>query len=156
MMPLPQRPTGFWPGSPMMPNVGSIVSGSMTQDSIAPSVARMPQEMSPPLEGRACRAGARDHEIAVAENDLAVRAEVDEQGQLVAVPEHAGERTGGDIAADIRADVRRKADGGVRMRGQAEVVHAQAVPVEEGGDIRLHADGIGVHADEQVVHRRVV
>ena len=48
MMPLPQRPTGFWPGSPMMPNVGSIVSGSMTQDSIAPSVARMPQEMSPP------------------------------------------------------------------------------------------------------------
>ena len=41
------------------------------------------------------------------------------------------------------------------MGGQAEVVHAQAVPVEEGGDIRLHADGIGVHADEQVVHRRV-
>ena len=107
------------------------------------------------LEGRACRAGARDHEVAVAEDDLAVRAEVDEQGQLVAVPEHAGERTGGDIAADIGADVRRKADGGVRMGGQAEVVHAQAVPVEEGGDIRLHADGIGLHADEQVVHRRV-
>ena len=48
MMPLPQRPTGFCPASPMMPKVGCMVSRSITQDSIAPSVARIPQEMSPP------------------------------------------------------------------------------------------------------------
>ena len=41
-------PTGFWPSGPTMPSVGSIVSLSIFTDSTAPSVARMPQEISPP------------------------------------------------------------------------------------------------------------
>ena len=48
MMPLPQIPTGFWPSLPTMDNVGSSVSRSMVTASTAPSVARIPQEMSPP------------------------------------------------------------------------------------------------------------
>ena len=48
MMPEPQMPTGFCPASPTMLSVGSMVSLSMTTASTAPSVASMPQEMSPP------------------------------------------------------------------------------------------------------------
>ena len=46
MMPLPQRPAGAAPPTTVM--VGSMVSLSMVQASMAPSVARIPQEMSPP------------------------------------------------------------------------------------------------------------
>ena len=48
IMPEPQMPTGFCPSGPTMPSVGSMVSRSILTDSTAPSVARMPQEMSPP------------------------------------------------------------------------------------------------------------
>ena len=46
MMPLPQMPAGAAPPTTVME--GSMVSLSMVQASTAPSVARMPQEMSPP------------------------------------------------------------------------------------------------------------
>ena len=46
MMPEPHMPTGASP--PMSVNVGSIVSASMVAAQMAPSVARMPQAMSPP------------------------------------------------------------------------------------------------------------
>ena len=48
MMPLPQMPTGFCPESPTMVRVGSMVVLSMVQASMAPSVARIPLEISPP------------------------------------------------------------------------------------------------------------
>ena len=48
MIPEPQRPTGLVPGSPTTLYVGSMVSLSMVHASIAPSVARIPQLISPP------------------------------------------------------------------------------------------------------------
>ena len=67
------------------------------------------------LKGRTCGAGAGHHEIAVAEDQLAVGAEVDEERELVLVPDEARECARGDIAADIRADVRRQQDLRVRV-----------------------------------------
>ncbi len=48
MIPLPQMPTHFCPSSPIIDRAGSMVALSMVTASTAPSVARIPQEMSPP------------------------------------------------------------------------------------------------------------
>ena len=104
------------------------------------------------LKGGACGAGAGHHEVPVAKHDLAVGAQIDEQGELVLVPDAAGQRTGGDITAHIGADVGRQHHLGVRVGHKADIPGLQAVPVEERRNVRLHADGIGVHAQQQVVH----
>ena len=104
------------------------------------------------LKGGACGAGAGHHKVPVAEHDLAVGAKVDEQGELVLVPDAAGQRTGGDIAAHIGADIGCQHHLGVGVGHEPDVTGLQAVPVEEGGDVRLHADRIGVHAQQQMVH----
>ena len=105
-----------------------------------------------------CRTGgacARHHEVAVAEDQLAVGAEVDEQRKFILVPDQARERACGDIAADIRADVGRDENFGVGVCHKAEVLCHHPAPLEEGRDIRLHAHGVGIHTEKQVVHRRV-
>ena len=107
------------------------------------------------LKRRACRAGAGHHEIAVAEDQLAVRAEVDEERKFVLIPDKARECTCGDIAANIRADVRRQQNFRVRVGREAEILGRHATPLEKRRDIRLHAHGVRVHAQKQMVHRRV-
>ena len=104
------------------------------------------------LERRARRAGAAHQEFVVAEHQLAVRAQVDEQRQLLAVPDHRGERAGGDVAADVAADVRRKDQLCLRVQAEAQLVGAEVVGQEEAGDVRLHAHRIGEQAQQQVVH----
>jgi len=104
------------------------------------------------LKGGACGAGAGHHEVPVAEHDLAVGAQIDEQGELVLVPDAAGQRTGGDITAHIGADIGCQHHLGVRVGHKADIPGLQAVPVEERRNVRLHADRIGVHAQQQVVH----
>ena len=107
------------------------------------------------LKGGTGRAGAGHHKVAVAEDQLAVGAEVDEERELILVPDEARERARGDIAADIRADVRGKQDLGVGVRGEAEVLGGHAAPLEKRRDIGFHAHGVRVDAEEQMVHRGV-
>ena len=58
------------------------------------------------LEGRAGGSRGGEQSVGVAEHDLAVGADVDEQAQS-AVPVHAGgEYAGDDVAADVRAQRR--------------------------------------------------
>ena len=104
------------------------------------------------LEGGTGGAGAGHQEVPVAEHDLAVGAQVDEQAQLVLVPDHAGHGTGGEVAAHVGADVRGNDDRGQGVGWQLHVPGQQTVPMEKAGYIRLHADTLGVHAHEQVVH----
>ena len=73
------------------------------------------------LERRAGRRRGREDPVAVAEHDLAVGADVDEQpGALVAV--HAGgEHAGDDVAADVRAERGEERGPGPRVQREAEV-----------------------------------
>ena len=57
------------------------------------------------LKGRTGRTGAGHQKVPVAENDLAVGAQIDEQGHFVHVPHPVGQCAGGDVAAYIGADV---------------------------------------------------
>ena len=104
------------------------------------------------LKGGTRGAGAGHHKVPVAEHDLAVGAQIDEQGKFVLIPDPAGQRTGGDIAAHIGTDVGGKHHSGVRIGDQADVTGLQAIPAEKGRNVRLHPHGIGVHAQQQMVH----
>ena len=66
-----------------------LAAGSILTTSIAPSAARMPQRIAPPSNAGPAGAAVETMRVAVADHDLAVGADVDEQpGALVAV--HAG------------------------------------------------------------------
>ena len=65
MIPEPQSPTGLVPGSPTTLYVGSMVSLSMVHASMAPSVARIPQLMSPPS-----KAGPAEHAQLIMKSEL--------------------------------------------------------------------------------------
>ena len=43
----------------------------------------------------------------------------------------------------------------VRVGREAEILGRHAAPLEKRRDIRLHAHGVRVHAQKQMVHRRV-
>ena len=104
------------------------------------------------LEGRAGGAGAAHQEFIVAEHQLAVGAQVDEQGHLLFIPQHRGERAGGDIATHVAADVRRQDQLRLGVQVDAQRGRADVVAVEECRDVGLHAHRLGVQAQQQVVH----
>lgn len=44
------------------------------------------------------------------------------------------------------------AHGGQGMGGQLQIARQQPLPAEEAGDVGLHADGVRIHAQQEVVH----
>ena len=60
------------------------------------------------LKGRAGGAGTGEHEVAVAQHDLTVGAQIDEEGEFLAPPELGGQHAGGDVAAHIATAVGRQ------------------------------------------------
>ena len=108
------------------------------------------------LERRPGRRRGGQDAVAVAEHDLAVGADVDEQpGPLVAV--HAGgEHAGDDVAADVRAEGREAAT--ARARGcsvEPEVGGEQPAAARGGHHERRDAERLGVDAERQRGHRGV-
>ena len=104
------------------------------------------------LKGGTGGAGTAHQEIPVAEDDLAVGAQVDEQTHLIPVPDAGGQGAGRDVAAYIGADVGRNDHRGQGVGGQLQIPRQQTLPAEEAGDIGLHPHGAGIHTHKQVVH----
>ena len=104
------------------------------------------------LKGWAGGAGAAHHKVPVAEHDLAVGAQVDEQAHLVLVPQSRGQGTGGDVTAHIGADVGCNEHGGQGVGRELHIPGQQSLPAKEAGDIGLHPHGLGIHPHKQVVH----
>ena len=77
---------------------------------MAPSVARMPQLMSPPSKAGPRRAGAAHHKVRVTEYELAVGSQINEQREFRSVPDHTHQGARGNIAAYIASDVGRDND----------------------------------------------
>ena len=90
----------------------SSVAGSMRTRSIAPAVARWPQLICAPSNAGPVGLDAANSRVAVAEHDLGVGADVDEQlhrrAAVRALGEHRRGGVGADVAGDARADVARR------------------------------------------------
>ena len=107
------------------------------------------------LEGRPCGRCRGEDRVAVAEHDLAVGADVDEQpGALVAV--HAGgEHARDDVAAHIGAERGEHHGAGARVEVQPDVLGEYDGWLRAGHHERRHAERLGVDAERQRGHRRV-
>ena len=90
--------------TPMTRYFGSSVSGSMRTRSMAPGAARWPDGDFGALEGRAGRRGGRDDARAVAEHDLGIGADIDQQHHLVLAVRAFRQRRAGGIGADMAGD----------------------------------------------------
>ena len=97
-------------------------------------------------------AGTGHEEIPVAEDKLAVGAQVDEQAHFILVPDAGSQSAGGDVAAHVGADVGGNEHRCQGVGGQLQIPGQQALPAEEAGDVRFHADRLRIHTQEQMVH----
>ena len=104
------------------------------------------------LKGGAGGTGAAHQEVPVAEDNLAVGAQVDEQAQRVAVPDAGGQRTGGDVAAYVGADVGSDEYRRQGVGGKLQILRQQVVPQEKAGNVGIHPNRLGVYAHQQMVH----
>ena len=81
------------------------------------------------LEGRAGRRRAGEQPLAVAEHDLGVGADIDEERDAIAAAvRRLGEHHAGSVGADMAGDAGQRIDEGAGRDGEAEVArgHAQA------------------------------
>ena len=107
------------------------------------------------LEGRPGGRGRGEQPLGVAERDLAVRADVDEQPQPLVARHARGQQARDDVAADVGAERREDVRVRARVHGDAEVGRAHERVARRGHDERRHADRLGIDAEQQLRHRRV-
>ena len=139
--------------SPMTVSVSP--SAPIETPSMAPSAARMPHRIAAPSNAGPAGAAVAEQPVAVAEDDLAVRADVDEQPRP-RVPVHAGgEQPGGDVAADVGPECREHERPRTRMRRHVQVGRQHLGQLPRRHDERRHAERLGVDAERDVRHRRV-
>ena len=107
------------------------------------------------LEGRAGRRGRRHEPLAVAEDDLAVGPDVDEQPQPLVAVHAGGQRAGDDVAADVRAEGREAEGARPRVQVEPELAREQGRVGLGRQDERRHAQRLGVDAEGDLGHRGV-
>ena len=79
------------------------------------------------LEGRAGRRGGGEQPVPVAQHDLGIGADVDDQGHLVDEMRRLGEDDAGGIGADMAGDAGQHVDPGVGMDASRSISLAQSV-----------------------------
>ena len=144
-------PTGV--ASPITPSVDLVVGDAHGLDR-AVGGAHAAADLRG-LEGRPGGRGGREQALDVAERDLAVRADVDEQPQPLVARHAGGQQARDDVAADVRAERREDVRVRARVHGDAEVGRAHERVARRGHDERRHADRLGIDAEQQLRHRRV-
>ena len=138
MIPEPQTPVTWVPANagssdqtslPITRKRGSSVSGSIRTRSIAPGRGALAAADLRALEGGARRARGGEEPVAVAEHDLGVRADVDDQVDLVAEIRRLGEDHPGGVGADVPGDAGQHVRAGARdARGGRAPSRAGAPP----------------------------
>ena len=73
------------------------------------------------LEGRAGRRGGGDEALPVAEHDLGVGADIDQERDLLAAVRAFGERRAGGVGADMAGDAGKRVDARALVHRQADV-----------------------------------
>ena len=139
----------------MTSNVGSRVRGSIAIALDGAGGGAHAVAHDAPLEPRPGRASADEQELAVADDDLRVRADVHQQRHPLARVHPGDEDPGERVAADVAADVGQHDDrrGGVHAEPQLRGAHnGEAV---RDRYVRRPAEMVGVEAEEEVRHRGV-
>ena len=96
--------------------------------------------------------GGADDAVAIADGDLAVGAEVDERGEIVAKRDARSDNAGENVGADKAADAAREADDAIGGQVPAEIAWGEALLAEMRrleGHVRERLD---VEPAKQVVH----
>ena len=110
----------------------------------------MPQRICAASKAGPGGRGGREQALDVAERDLAVRADVDEQPQALVARHARGQQARDDVAADVGAERRedvRVARAGARVTPKSVGAHQR---VARGGhDERRHADRLGIDAEQR-------
>ena len=104
------------------------------------------------LEGRSGGAGGAGQPLLVADDDLAVGADIDEQRQLGVFVDPRGQDPGHNIAPDVTGHGTHRIDEHVVRHFQAQVPGPDRREVAGGGGVGGQADILGVDAVEQMGH----
>ena len=107
------------------------------------------------FEGRAGRARGGQQAALVAEDDLGVRADVDDERHPVRLVGLLGEDDPGRVGADMTGDARQDVDARARVRAQAELRSGRVDRPVRGQRERRPAERGRVDAEQEVVHDRV-
>ena len=107
------------------------------------------------LEGGAGRRGAGEQALAIAEHDLRVGADVDEQRQLVAKVGRLGEHDAGRVGADMAGDAGQRIDEGAGRDVEAEVSRARLVGAVDRQREGRAAEFGRIEAEEEMMHDRI-
>ena len=107
------------------------------------------------LERRACRCCRGDDAVLVADDDLTVRADVDQQSRDRFPGDPRRDDVGDDVGTDVGTDRREQHEASFRVDRDTGVGSAQILWLQERRGERRLADRLGVDAEQQVQHRRV-
>ena len=107
------------------------------------------------LKRRARGSGGRHEALAIAQHDLAVGADIDEESQTLVAIHPGSQHPGDDVAADVGAQVREEHRPRPRMHVDAQVGCEQVGVGRRGEDERGHTEGLGVDTEHELRHRRV-
>ena len=98
------------------------MSRSIRTRSIAPGAARWPDEIWAPSKAGPVGDDAGEQEVPVPENDLGVRADVDDELDDLGLVGRLGQDHAGRVGADVAGDARQDVDPGAGMGEQVELV----------------------------------
>ena len=107
------------------------------------------------LEGRAGRARRGEQPSLVAEDDLGVRADVDDERHPLRLVGLLGEDDPGRVGADVTGDARQDVDARAGMGAQAELRGGGADRPVRGERERRATERRRIDAEQEVVHDRV-
>ena len=93
---------------------GSSVTGSMRTRSMAPGAARWPPEISAPSKAGPVGEEAATSRSLVAEHDLGIGADIDQQRDLLAAMRAFRQRRAGGVGADMAGDAGQGVDARAR------------------------------------------
>ena len=108
------------------------------------------------LEGGAGRRRRGEQEVAVAEDDLGVRADVDDELDDLALVGRLGEDHAGGVGADVAGDARQDVDAGTRMGARDPAPRpGRRRPGRSRARTARDAERDRVDAEHEVMHDRV-
>src|SRR5579872_6896680 len=107
------------------------------------------------FEGGPGRRGAGEQAAAIAEDDLGVRADIDQQREIVAKIRAFGQDHAGRIGADMAGNARKAIDKGAWRDAQAQFRSARLLWAVDGQGERRAAKLGRIEAESEVMHDRI-
>ena len=122
---------------------------------MAPGRGALPARDLRALERRPRGARGGEQAFAVAEHDLGVRPDVDQEAHLVGEVRRLGEHDAGGVRADVAGDARQHVRARSRVHGEAELARGQSQGLVDREGERRAAERRRVDPEQEVVHDRV-